>query len=258
MKEPNSVQSLLLLRKLTRAVTDAVRAQMTDYLATLTPLLQPKMLLGEYVQGGQRESSRKADKAFKELQALYETVAPAKPFNLPRDLTAPLNFSSTGLEITALDYPHAARSGEDTRTIMVRSPLSWALTYTGCSPSRLQELLGTKMRSSDDVQRLVLSYLTLHVVINHQPGLLQMLEALHFPITTSKAPEFGDLPVTRIGAGLATTRPSDALVIESAELTGMDAFEEVVEVDDLMGMRDPWRERLLEIARQHAPEVVAG
>ena len=75
MNGRDSIQSLLVLRKLTRAITDVVRVQMTEYLKTLTPLLRPKAVLGEYIQGGQKEPTRKADKAFKDLQALYETVA---------------------------------------------------------------------------------------------------------------------------------------------------------------------------------------
>jgi hypothetical protein len=258
MKERDSVQSVLLLRKLTRAITDVARAQMAEYLATLTPLLQPKTILGDYVQGGPKESSRRADKAFKELQALYETVAPSKPFHLPKDLTPPLTLGVTGLEITPLDYAHVAQSGAESRTITVRSPLTWILTYTGFAPNRLQELLNTKLRSSEELQRFVLSYLVMHVVTTSQPGLLQMFQALRFPVTTSKSPDFGDLPVTRIGAAVSTGRPSDAVIIESAELTGMDAFEEVVDVDDISGMRDPWKERLLDLARQHAPDLVTG
>ena len=53
-------------------------------------------------------------------------------------------------------------------------------------------------------------------------------------------------------------RPADSVVIESAELTGMDAFEEVVKIADLSALRDPFRERLLETARQQAPDLVAG
>ena len=83
-----------------------------------------------------------------------------------------------------------------------------------------------------------------------------MLDALHFPVTTSKSPEFGNVPITRIGVGISTSRPSDAVLVESAELTGMDAFEEVVNVEDLSALRDPLKERLLEIARQQAPELV--
>ena len=75
---------------------------------------------------------------------------------------------------------------------------------------------------------------------------MQVFEALHFPLTTSKAAQFGELPITRIGIGISTMRPSDALVIESAELTGMDAFEEVVKVEDIAALGDPLKDRLLQ------------
>lgn len=252
----DGIQSLLTLRKLTRAIADAMRQQMSEHLATLTPLLRPAVVFGEYVQGGQHEPTRKAGTAFKELQSLYNTVATAPPFNLPRDLRHPLNLGSSSLEITPLDYAHVATAGSDTRTITVRSPFTWILTYTGFPPSRLREALGTKLRSADDIQKIVLSYLVMDVVTRQQPGILQMLDALHFPITTSRSPEFGELPITRIGVGIATTRPADAVIIESAAVTGMDAFEEVVHVDDIEGLRDPLKDRLMAIAREHVPDRV--
>jgi hypothetical protein len=256
MNGRDSIQSLLVLRKLTRAITDVVRVQMTDYLRTLTPLLRPKAILGEYIQGGQKETTRKADKAFKDLQALYEVVAGTKPFNLPRDLTPPLSFPASGLEITPVDYVHLAEANGNSRRITVRCPLTWALTYTDFPPNRLQELLQTKARSVDEVQRFVLSYLIIHLVTTNEPGLMQIFEALHFPLTTAKNREFGELPITRIGVNISTFRPSDAVVLESAELTGMDAFEEVVNVEDIGRLPDPLRDRLVEVARQQAPELV--
>jgi hypothetical protein len=251
------MQSLLVLRKLTRAIADSVRTQMTDYLTTLAPLFRPGVVLGDYIQDGSKESTRRAEKAFKELQALYEEVAGTKPFNLPRELTPPIRFSSAaGLEITPVDSPHVVQTASQSRTIMVRSPLTWVLSYAGFSPSRLPDLLKAKLRPGDELQQFVLSYLLMHVVTTNSPGLSQIFEALHFPITSGTLPEFGPLPVTRIGAAISTTRPSDEVIVQSAELTGMDAFEEVVRVDDLSKLRDPLRERLLEIARQQAPELV--
>ena len=250
-------QSLLTLRKLTRAIADSVRAQMTEYLATLAPLLRPKMVLGDYVEDGSKESTRRSDKALKDLQALYEKVATTKPFNLPRELTLPLRLTGgTGLEITAVDTPHVIQSGSDSRTIMVRSPLTWTLTYAGNAPTRLPELLKTKLRAGEELNQLVLSYLLMHVVVTNSPGLIQTFEALHFPITTTTLPDLGPLPITRIGVDISTTRPADSVILEVAELTGMDAFEEVVNVDDLAQLRDPLKDRLLEIARQQAPELV--
>jgi hypothetical protein len=256
MNGRESTQSLLVLRKLTRAIADVVRAQMTEYLATLAPLLRPKMVLGDYVEGGSKESTRRADKAFKELQALYEKVASTKPYNLSRELTLPLRLAGTGLEITAVDSPHVVQSGSESRTIMVRSPLTWTLTYAGYAPTRMPDLLKAKLRAGDELTQLVVSYLLMHVVTTNSPGLMHMFEALHFPITTTTTDEFGPLPITRIGVGISTERPSDDVILQSAELTGMDAFEEVVNVDDLAQLRDPLKERLLQIARQQAPELV--
>jgi hypothetical protein len=256
MSERDSVQSLLVLRKLTRAITDAVRVQMTEYLKVLTPLLRPKAVLGDYVQGGPKEPSRKSDKAFGELQALYDSVATAKPYNLPRELAHPLSLSSVGLEITPLDYVHTAQSDGEIRKIKVRCPLTWVLTYTDYPPTRLQELLDSKARSVEELQRFVLNYLVMHVATTSEPGLMQVFKALHFPLTTSKAPQFGELPITRIGIGISTSRPSDSVMIQSAELTGMDAFEEVVRVEDLKNLDDPLKKRLLEIVRQQTPELV--
>jgi hypothetical protein len=62
--------------------------------------------------------------------------------------------------------------------------------------------------------------------------------------------------LTRIGIGISTMRPSDDMVVESAELTGMDAFEEVVSVAEIARLPDPFKERLLDLARKHAPELV--
>jgi hypothetical protein len=252
----DSTQSLLVLRKLTRAIADVVRAQMTEYLATLAPLLRPKMVFGDYIDGGAKESTKRADKALKELQALNETIAGTKPYNLAREVTLPIRLAGMGLEITPVDTPHVIQAGSDTRTIMVRSPLTWTLTYSGYAPTRLPDLLKAKLRPGDELGQLVLSYLLMHVVTTNSPGLMQAFAALHFPITTTTLPEFGPLPITRISVDISTERPSDAVILQSAELTGMDAFEEVVKVDDLSHKRDPFKERLLDIVRQQAPELV--
>jgi hypothetical protein len=256
MDEQDSTQSLLALRKLTRAIADVVRAQMTEYLAAFAPLLRPKTVLGDYVEDGSKESTRRSEKAFRELQALYEAVCAAKPFNVSRALTLPLRLAGTGVEITPVDTAHVIQQGSDTRTIMVRSPLTWTLTYAGYAPTRLPELLRAKLQTGDELWHLVVSYLLMHVVTTNSPALMRAFEALHFPITTTTVPEFGPLPITRIGFAISTRRPSDDVILQSAEVTGMDAFEEVVNVRDLSGLRDPLKERLMEVARQHAPDLV--
>lgn len=251
MDAPVSTPSLLVLRRVTRAVAEAVRVQMTEHLATLAPLLRPKMVLGDYVEGGGKESTRRAEKAFKDLQALYEQVASTKPFALPRELTLPLRVPDLGLEITPVEYQHVIQTGAQTRTILVRSPLTWSLTYSGFAPTRLPELLKTRLKVGDELSHFVLSQLILNVVTSHSPGLLRVFESLHFPITTAVLPDAGALPITRIGLGVSTTRPSDDVILETAELTGVDAFEEVINVHELSQLPDPLKDRLMQIAAEH-------
>jgi len=252
----DSIQSLLVRRKLTRAIAELARAQMLEYLAVLAPLLRPRMVLGEYVHGSTKESAPRAEKAYKELQASYAAIAPSRPFHLTDALSPPLSFAGNGLDITPVDYPHVIGSGDDQRTITVRSPFSWSLTYSGYAPTRLPELLATRTRASDALQQFVLSHLLLRVVIDNSPGLASLCEALHFPLTTATAAATGTLPITRIGLSVNTTLPSDGVILETAALTGMDAFEEVINLDELAALGDPFRDRVYALARQHAPGVV--
>ena len=256
MSGRDSIQSVLVLRKLTRAIADAVRVQMNEYLVGLMPLFQPKAMLGDYISGGAKEPNHRADKALKELLALYEKVAPTKPFNLHREISPPFNLANLSLETTPFDYTHVAQVGAESRKIQVRRPLTWILSYSGYSYSRLPELTDPRTRSTDALQRFVVSHLVLHLATKNQPAALQVFNALHFPITTTTVAELGQLPVTQISVDISTGRPSDAVVVESAELTGMDAFEEVVNPEEIANMRDPLRERLVEIAKQHTPELV--
>lgn len=252
----DSIQSLLVLRKLTRAIADTARTQMLEYLTVLAPLLRPRTVLGDYIHGSTKEGAPRAEKAFKDLQALYASVATTRPFNLSPELTPPLDFAGVGLDITPVDYPHVIGSGADARTIMVRSPLTWVLTYPGFAPSRLPELLARRPRPGDHLQQFVLSYLLLRVVVDNSPGLAQLCEALHFPLTTTTAAASGSLPITRIGLAVGTSLPPDDVILESAALTGMDAFEEVVSLQDITSLGDPLRDRLFALASQHAPGLL--
>ena len=101
-----------------------------------------------------------------------------------------------------------------------------------------------------ELQRFVLNYLVMHLATTSEPGLAGVRAAL--PLTTSKsAIRWLPTPYDRDHDDC----PSDALII-SAELTGMDAFEEVIKVEDIAALGDPLKGRLLEIARQQAPELV--
>ncbi len=252
-----TTKRLLVLRKLTRSVSDLLRGQLKGYLTTMAPVLRPRTVFGEHVQSSVKEVVRGADKAFKDLQAEYEAVAGMKPFGLKRSLSSPFEVESATLEMLPIEYEHTARTDRETKTVSVSKPLKWVLYYSGFSPSRLRDLLRDRNRTSDDQHRFVLHYLLVHAVFAQQAGVLQLLESVHFPVRFERWPEFGGLPITCIECSVKTSLPPDDVIIESTEISGSDAFEEIVEVGDIARLKDAFKEQLLDVVRQHDPDLLA-
>jgi len=95
--ERYSTQRMLVLRRLTRAVSDLLHTQVREYLSALAPLLRPRRVFGDYVQGGTKEGLRGSEKALQELQSAYKTVAGSKPFSSARQRRAAWRAPSTRL-----------------------------------------------------------------------------------------------------------------------------------------------------------------
>lgn len=255
MEENYSLQRLLTLRKLTRAITDVLRGQMKEHLATIAPLLRPKTVFGEYIKSSTREMVPGANLAFKDLQTLYETVAANKPFLLAKELDSSLDILNTTVEFSPMEYAYEAQAENQQKKIAVTSPLKTILSYGGYSPSALRELLNDRYRHPDKVKEFIVHYLALHVTITRQPGLSGMMAALHFPLTTMRLPAFGELPITCLASAISTNRPPDHVLIESTEFSGSDAFEEIVNPADIAALRDPLKEQLVEIANRHGENL---
>jgi hypothetical protein len=244
MADALSTQKLIELRKVTRNVADLFRGDLKQSLTTLMPLFQPRTLLGHYVQGAGKEPVRGADRVFKELLNAYETVAGAKPFSLPRDLKPPLPVDSHALEFAPLEYSHVAKGRRAAKTVTVTSPLRWVLSYSGFGAERLREALAAGDSSGATILEQVLHHVVLHVAFQ-QKGVAAVFEALRFPVSTHHFPDLGNLPVCVISAAVPTLRPPDETIIESTEVSGSDAFEEVVDVAAVRELKDPLKERLL-------------
>jgi hypothetical protein len=242
MDESLTTKRLVVLRKLTRAIADFVRGQLKDHLTALGPILRQRTVFGEYVRSDTKETVKGAEAAFKEMQALYAKVATAKPFSL-NELRSPMEVQSSALEFIPVEYVHAAK----TETVI--SPLKWHLCYAGFTPKRLRDLVADRNRTMVDVEAGVQHALMLNTVIARQAAVVKIFEALHYTITVGKAEGLGDLPIVTIASVVSTQRPADDLVIESTEMAGTDTFEEVVSLSDLANLRDPFREKLVELAK---------
>jgi hypothetical protein len=243
-------QKLLTYRRITRAVADTISAQLNEYVATLRPLFRQRSLFGEHIQGTGNEGASTADRAFKELQALYESVAPAAPFRLSKELKSPLVQMTSTLELSPWEYPHETKTEQVTKTVTVTSPLKWILSYGGYGPRRVRDLLAHRDRDHGPLQQAVLHYLAMHIIISSQRGLAQLMQTLRFTLASTQLPDFGSLPITYVSSAVSTTLPPDPVVIDSTELSGKDVFEELVNVQDIENLRDPLKERLAEIVQR--------
>ena len=249
MEEHYNTQRLLTLRRSTRAIADFMRSQMKDYLSTLAPLFHPRSVFGTYVEGSGYDASRTGEKQFAELQDSYQKIAQSKSYSLSTELRTPLEIINTQLEMTPVEYRHVATDGRQQKEIAVTSPLKWALTYKGFGPAALRHALASRDQTTDNLKQCVLHYLMMHAVVTKQAGLATILEALHFPVVVEYSDEFGDLPLAYIASSISTVRPPDQVLIESTEVSGMDVFEELVQLEDIPKLRDPVREQLLEMTR---------
>lgn len=259
MAEEFTTQRILALRKLTRAMADLIRGQAKDYLATLGPLFRPRAILGGYTESNPKETVPGAEKAFKDLQTLHESVAGSKLFGLPKELNPPIELTSSSLEMTPLEYSHSAQAGGGpTKAVAITAPLRWVLSYTGFTPRRFKELLAERNRNTIQVQEFLLHFLVLQIVIARQPGLKKVFEALNLPLSTGKLPEFGELPIAFLTCPVSTVRPPDSVIMESTELSGTDAFEEVVSLDDVAKLPNPFKDRLEELVKAHGQNLPQG
>lgn len=249
MEERYNTEQLLSLRRMTRAMADLLRGQMKEYLSTLAPLFHPRVVFSSYVEGPAYDVSRIGEKAFKELQELYQVIAQSRLYRLPLEFRTPLEVINPQLEMTPVEYTHVVKGRDESKTIVVTSPLKWALTYAGFGPARLKTLMSEPRRTSDELQQFVLHYLMMHTVVSKQTGLARILDALRFPIRTERSEEFGDLPLTFIASSISTIRLPDDVIIESTEISGMDAVEEVVDTSDIAKLGDPLKERLTELVQ---------
>jgi len=159
--------------------------------------------------------------------------------------------SSVNLEIHPVEYDHDVKFSGETRTVVVRSPLAWVLSYSGYGPQVLPNLLAHRTGANEELYEWLVHQMVLHAVVSNQPGLTDILSRLHFPISIVKEAASGALPITRIASPLSTVRPPDDVIMQSVELSGMDAFEEVINVDDIGRMDDPLKKQLIQIARSH-------
>jgi hypothetical protein len=251
-----NVEQLLRLHALTKEVSKFCQKQLKGYLETMAMLFRPRRILGEAIEGGERESVGGSDRTLAELREIYKRVA-LRPFDLRPELNPPLESIATQIQLYEWEYLHETKTERGWQSIKVTSPLTWVLAYS--SPYSLsmvrQVLAGKEERDPDSVKAFVLRACILHLHFTKFPAISELLTGLRYRVEVRHSPEMGELPLVTISAPLATMRPPDNLVTMAAGLAGGDSFAEVLDLRTVKDLQDPFRQEIGAILQSHGQEV---
>lgn len=232
-------QEFLQLRQATEKIAVALGNRLKNHLSILRPLFVPRKLLGTYVKSASMQEVPGADKAFTELQERYAAVC-AKPFNLPKRLQPPLPPISQQLDGSPLQYTLESAGSADKGT-KVTCPTKWVLSYRSeCPMSRLHAMVaGKETPQADDVKQALIDHLAIVVFLKHFPGLTRLFEDLRYEVETREISDLGGLPVIILKAPVKTFLPPDDFIRQITQLSGIRAFQEIVDLDAAAHIPDP-------------------
>jgi hypothetical protein len=251
-----NIEQLLQLHNLTKEASKFYQRQLRGYFDTMALLFRPRRILGDAIEGSERETVGGADRNLSELRALYRRVA-VRPFDLRPELSFPLESVSTQIQLHEWEYLHDTRTEHGWRTVKVTSPLTWVVTYSSSySLSMVRQVLaGQEERDPDSVRAYVLRACLMHLHFTRFPAIADLLAGLRYRIEVRRSPEMGELPLVTVSAPSSTVRPPDNLVAVASGLAGGTSFAEVLDMDSVRNLQDPLRQEIAAIFRKHGQEI---
>jgi hypothetical protein len=263
MNETFDIPRILELRKLTRSISEKIESELNGYLATLAPLFSPAPILGEYIRGGSKTPVKGAEMAFRDLKSRYQAIAGQKPFSLETDISSPLDIFAATPSLSAVEYAYTVEQEGKSTSITITSPLKWVLSYPEQHPTKLLQMLGgNRNQMKDELSHALLQYLTLSLVLEKRPGLVNILKGLRFNLETKHHEGLGKLPVMIVSCPLNTLLPPDDIIVQNTEISGIPSFEEIINIDDIRELSDPMRQSVISITQDVTPtiykEIVPG
>lgn len=237
------------LREKTEKLSKFLLERLKDYLETIRPLLAPVRVFGKYIRSPMREEIPGAETAVRKLCEKYNEIC-SRPFSLSADLGDNAVADLDGrLELCPWEYTHEAKSGNETKSITVTSPVKTVLTYK--SPYSLSQIklavAGKGDRRQDDMREFVVAALAMQATLDRFPGVVRLLKDLRYDIQVENCPGLGDLPLVVISSCVPSFRPADDLVVATCNLSGVPAFIELIDTDTIHQMEDPLKPRIIEM-----------
>lgn len=229
----------LNLRQTTEKIAGFLNKRIKTHLAVLKPLFDPQQLLGSYVRSTSNKDVPVSDKAFAMLQQRYATVA-EKAFGFRKELSVPIPAISAQLTCTPYQYELHLDKNRDKSTL-VTSPTQFILAYENeCSPNRLVEMVaGTESRRVEEMKQSVLNHLCMGIILEQIPRLKELLQDLRYNVEIRTISDLGGMPIVLLSIPLQTFLPSDTFIVEVTQLSGIPAFQEIIDFDSVKNMNDP-------------------
>ncbi len=241
-------EQLPRLHSITSEVAKICRGQLRNYLDALAPLFRPRRVLGNHMDGSGKETVTGADQNFAELRENYFKAC-GRPFDLRKELTAPLESVPTQIQLHEWEYVYEIRAERELETITVVSPLTWVLAYPSTYTLSMmrQVVAGKQERDAEGVRSFVLRACLMQLLFAKLPELGTLFEGLRYRVEIRKSPQLGDLSLVTVSAPVATIRPSDDLLMTAMGLSGRTGFVEVLGEYQAAHVVDPLQAQILKI-----------
>jgi hypothetical protein len=239
-------EEFIQLRKNTEKIAQILDKRLKNHLGILKPLFNPVQSLGSYLKSANMDDVPGSDKAFASLQEQYAAIC-EKPFGLPKKLQTPLAPISKQLIAVPFKYDLYMEDTKDKATSIVAAS-RWVLSFQSeCPYNRLKAMVtGAETRQADDMKLAIVEHLTIAALLENSKSLIQLLADLRYETEILKLKDLGGLPVVILKAPILSFLPSDEFVLNITQLSGIPAFQELVDLDALENMPDPLKETLQE------------
>jgi hypothetical protein len=237
-------EQFMRLRQNTKSIMQLLDKRLKSQLKTLRPLFTPQKLLGTYIKSANPDEVSGSDKAFAELQAKFGASC-EKPFELPKKLQTPLPPVSSQLDAIPFKYNLYPQDDQKTTTT-ITAATRWIISYRSeCPYDRLKAMLsGDENRQPDDMRQALLAQLILVVFLERFPALVQLLRDLRYDVEIKELDDLGGLPVVVLAAPLESFLPSDDFILQVTQLSGIPAFEEIIDEDAVDRIQDVLKDKL--------------
>jgi hypothetical protein len=231
------------LRRKTENVSRFLREQIVSYLETLRPLFAPERIFGKHAGG--KVDVPGTERALVELQQNYRPFT-RKPYDLPEALDPNwLTLVGNALELHSWEYAHSVQG----KTITMTSPVCWVVNYrTNYTLAQVTSVLGGKETVRPEyLRQFVVNALVLQLVLNRNPGLVQLFQDLRYDLKTETDPALKGLPIVTVTSCLTSFRPADDLIQAATAFSGVPAFIELLDLDAIQSHKDALRKKLDEL-----------